>query len=63
MKNFQKNELRKRAKLGHTCLQKKQKNSSPTKTGKVSFARPDPEYEHDKIPSCLARKISRFDPQ
>ena len=63
MKNFLKNELRKRAKLGHTCLQKKQKKSSPTKIRKVSFARPDPEYEHDKFPSCLARKISRFNPE
>ena len=34
-----------------------------TKIGNVSFAKPHPEYEYDKIPRCLSRKRSRFDPR
>ena len=33
---------------------------SPTKIGNVSFVKPYPEYEYDKIPRCLSRKRSHF---
>ena len=62
--------------LGHnkTCTSKKQKWDvrvyrksekihPPAKIGNVSFAKPHPEYEYEKIPRCLSRKRSRFDPQ
>ena len=62
--------------LGHnkTCTSKKQKWDvrvykksekihPPTKIGNVSFAKPHPEYEYDKIPRYLSRKRSRFDPR
>ena len=59
--------------LGHnkTCTSKKQKWDirksekihPPTKIGNVSFAKPHPEYEYDKIPRCLSRERSRFDPR
>ena len=62
--------------LGHskTCTSKKQKWDvrvyrksekihPPTKIGNVSLAKPHPEYEYYKIPRCLSRKRSRFDPR
>ena len=48
---------------------KSKKIHPPTKIGNVSFAKPheshEPHelYEYDKIPRCLSRKRSRFDPQ
>ena len=62
--------------LGHdkTCTSKKKKCDvciyrkskklhPPIKIENVSFVQPYPEYEYDKISSCLSRKRSRFDPQ
>ena len=40
---------------------KSKKIHPPTKIGNVSFAKPPPEYEYDKIPSFLSRKRSRLD--
>ena len=57
-----------------TCTSKKQKWDvrvyrksekihPPTKIGNVLFGKPHPKYEYDKIPRCLLRKRSRFDPR
>ena len=50
-----------KAKMGRTCVY--EKIHLPTKIGNVSFAKPHPKYKYDKIPRCLSRKRSRFDPQ
>ena len=46
-----------------SVYRKSEKVYSPTKTGNVSFAKPHPKYEYDKIQGCLSRQISRFDPR
>ena len=45
-------------------MYKKSKNiHPPTKIGNISFTKPHPKYEYVKIPICLSRKRSRFDPR
>ena len=69
--NYNENEI---TRPGHskTCTSKKEKWDRkyvdtkskkihpPTKIGNVSFAKPHPEYEYDKIPSCSSRKKISF---